>query len=64
MIAAVEVRIDLPDVSIIKVERNEHGHILITVETTESSTPCHKCGKQLTRRHGCDKKRTLVMCTK
>ena len=37
----------------------DRGDVLITVETTESSVACHVCGRQLTKRHGCDKERKL-----
>lgn len=55
----VDKLVDLPGVNVTDVERNEKGHLLITVETTEQSILCRKCGKQITRRHGCDKERTL-----
>jgi transposase len=51
--------IDLSDITITEVTKNEMEHLFITVETTESSIPCHKCGKELKKRHGSDSERCL-----
>ena len=33
--------------------------LTVYVETTESSTSCHKCGKDTCQRHGSDRERTI-----
>ena len=49
-----ELNIDLPgvDIQLVKDERDE---ILIWIETTEKSTDCNSCGKQISKHHGCDR---------
>lgn len=51
--------IDLPNVSVTEVTRNDRGHLFITVKTTEESVSCRCCGKKLKCKHGHDRERTL-----
>src|SRR3989338_11240912 len=51
--------IRLQDSKVVNVSIDKRDNIFITVETTESSVACHVCGKQLTKRHGCDQERKL-----
>ena len=51
--------IDLSNIKVTSVIRNANGHLHIRVETTESSVACRSCGKQITKRHGCDRERKL-----
>jgi len=51
--------IDLSNIKVTSVIRNANGHLYIRVETTESSVVCRGCGKQITKRHGCDRERKL-----
>lgn len=59
LVLKIELPFNLPSVKVTDVTTNTDSDIIITVETTETSTPCRLCGKQLTKRHGCDKPRTL-----
>jgi transposase len=51
--------IELPESEVRSISKNEHGHLFITVETTETSVPCRVCKKEINRRHACDKERIL-----
>ena len=51
--------IDLPNIKVVSVIKNERNHLIITVEATGTSIACHVCGKQITKLHGCDRERKL-----
>ena len=57
--ATFEVELDIPGVKITKVEIDKNGNLTITVESEVEGTHCHKCGKEITKPHGHDKKITL-----
>ena len=42
----IESLINLPNIVVTDITRNEKGHLLITVEPTEPSTLCHVCKKE------------------
>ncbi len=51
--------LNLPGIKIIKVDESQPNKILVYVETTEKSTPCHVCGKLINKKHGKDKEREV-----
>jgi len=51
--------ITLPETKVVNVIKEKCNELHITIETTEISTPCRICGKELKTRHGCDKERKL-----
>ena len=51
--------INLPDTKVTTVSKEKYNELHITIETTEQSTACRLCGKELEKRHGCDKQRKI-----
>jgi len=50
----------LDNIKILNVVADHEAEILyVEVQTTEDSTNCHKCGKQISRRHGSDRERKI-----
>ena len=58
MTTHIEIPLDIPDVSIERVEITEHA-IIITVESTMKEGKCRKCGRPISKFHGHDKEVTL-----
>lgn len=50
-----EIFLDIPDVTIEKVETERNGDIIITVKSTVEGTHCHTCGKTITKVYGNDR---------
>jgi hypothetical protein len=44
--------LDLPEVEVIRVEINERGDYIVTVESTGNSVICQTCGQRLTKFNG------------
>jgi len=51
----VKIPINIPGVEITKTEEDERGNLLISVETTEKSAGCYRCGRTITKRNGSDR---------
>lgn len=51
--------LNLPEIKIKKVDDSQPNKILVYVETTEKSTPCHVCGRLINKKHGEDKERKV-----
>jgi transposase len=47
-----QVSLDIPDVELLKVEKNKTEDLIITVRSTKESCPCHKCGREAKKVHG------------
>lgn len=47
-----QIPLDIPDVEVLHVERNKVDDYIITVRSTNTSTPCNKCGQEATKIHG------------
>jgi transposase len=47
-----QISLDIPDIEILKIEKNKTQDLIITVKSTKCSTPCHKCGKEATKSNG------------
>ena len=52
--AQVTVPLGIPDVRVLKTEINEHGELIITVESTKGGVTCHRCGRWTEKFHGHD----------
>jgi transposase len=52
--AQVTVPLDIPDVRVLKTELNKVGDLIITIESTKEGTICHRCGREIRKRHGFD----------
>jgi transposase len=44
--------LDIPDVVVLKTEMNLRGDYIITVESTQTSTACRKCGREISKFYG------------
>ena len=55
MAVTLQIPLDIPDIRLLSSSRTEQGDLLLTVESTHKSTPCHRCGRELTRVHGLDR---------
>lgn len=44
--------LDIPNVAVIRVQQNQQGDYIITVESTLAGTRCQHCGRRLTKLHG------------
>lgn len=53
--AEVSVPLGIPDVRVLKTERNKQGDLIITIESTAKGTNCRWCGNWITKSHGYDK---------
>jgi len=51
--------INLPGIKVANVSKEKNNEVHITIETTEKSTICRSCGKELKKRHGSDKDRKV-----
>jgi transposase len=47
-----QISLDIPDVEILKVERNRTEDLIITVKSTKNSCTCHKCGNEAKKING------------
>ena len=52
--AQVTIPLDIPDIRVLKTELNEHGELIITVESTQGGSLCRRCGRRITKFHGHD----------
>ncbi len=50
---------DIPDVRVLQTELTKAGELILTVESTLTSTACRRCGRIITTRHGLDQPRLL-----
>ena len=51
--------LNLPTTKIVKIDDSKPGRINIYIDTTESHTCCHVCGKNITKKHGQDQERKI-----
>jgi len=52
--ALITIPLDIPEVRVLRTELTPHGELIITVESTLSSTCCHHCGREIRKPHGHD----------
>jgi transposase len=50
----LSIPLDLPDVRVLKTELTKQGEVIITVESTLTTTTCQHCGRTLTKEHARD----------
>ena len=50
----ISIPLDLPGVRVLQTEMDAKGDYVITVESTLESTPCRKCGREITPFRGHD----------
>jgi transposase len=55
----ISIPLDLPDVRVRQTELTNEGELILTVESTLTSTTCKRCGRTITERHGQDEPRLL-----
>ncbi|MCH8959752.1 MAG: ISL3 family transposase [Bacteroidetes bacterium] len=51
----IEIPLNLPKVAILSLETNQKGDFIITIESTQEGTCCHKCGRKTTHCLGHDR---------
>ena len=54
-----EIPLDIPEVKIEDVALNKKGDIIISVQSKVKGTKCRKCGRTITKHHGCDRQINL-----
>jgi transposase len=55
----ISIPLDIPDVQVLKTELTKAGELILTVESTLTSTTCRRCGRTITEKHGHDEARLL-----
>jgi transposase len=55
----ISIPLDIPDVRVLQTELTKAGELILTVESTLSSTICRRCGRTISERHGVDEPRLL-----
>lgn len=55
----ISIPLDIPDVRVLQTELTKAGELMLTVESTLTSTTCRRCGRTITERHGLDEPRLL-----
>ena len=55
----ISIPLDIPDVRVLQTEITKDGELILTIESTLTSTTCRRCGRTITQRHGLDHPRLL-----
>jgi transposase len=55
----ISIPLDIPDVRVLQTELTKAGELILTVESTLTSTTCRRCGRIISERHGVDEPRLL-----
>lgn len=55
----ISIPLDIPDVQVLKTELTRAGELILTVESTLTSTTCRRCGRTITEGNGHDEARLL-----
>jgi transposase len=55
----ISIPLDIPDVRVLQTEITKQGELILTIESTLTSTTCRRCGRTITERHGLDEPRLL-----
>jgi transposase len=55
----ISIPLDIADVRVLQTELTKEGELILTVESTLTSTTCRHCGRTITERHGLDEPRLL-----
>ena len=52
----ISLPLDIPDIKVLQTKINRADDIVITVESTLKGTKCRKCGREIDKQHGYDKR--------
>jgi transposase len=55
----ISIPLDIADVRVLQTELTKQGELILTVESTLTSTTCRHCGRTITERHAVDEPRLL-----
>src|SRR5919199_491859 len=55
----LSIPLDIPDLRVLQTELTKDGELILTVESTLTSTIGRRCGRPITERHGVDEPRLL-----
>ena len=55
----ISIPLDIPDVCVLQTEQTKDGELILTVESTLTTTTCRRCGRTISQRHGLDEPRLL-----
>src|SRR5215207_9922167 len=55
----ISIPLDIPDLRVLQTELTKDSELILTVESTLSSTICRRCGRTITQGHGVDESRLL-----
>jgi hypothetical protein len=55
----ISIPLDIPDVRVLETELTKEGELILTIESTLTSTRCRRCGRTITERYGVDEPRLL-----
>jgi transposase len=55
----ISIPLDIPDVRVLQTEITKAGELILTVESTLTTTTCRRCGRTISERHGTDEPRLL-----
>jgi transposase len=55
----ISIPLDIPDVRVLQTELTKAGELILTIESTLTSTTCRRCGRTITEPHGVDEPRLL-----
>ena len=55
----ISIPLDIPDVRVLQTELTKDGELILTLESTLTTTTCRRCGRTITERHGLDEPRQL-----
>ena len=53
----ISIPLDIPDVRVLQTELTKDSELILTVESTLTTTTCRRCGRTITHRHGLDEPR-------
>jgi transposase len=55
----ISIPLDIPDVRVLQTELTKDDELILTIESTLTSTTCRRCGRTITERYGVDEPRLL-----
>lgn len=55
----ISIPLDIADVRVLQTDLTAAGEIILTIESTLTSTPCRRCGRLISEQHGVDQPRLL-----
>jgi transposase len=55
----ISIPLDIPDVRVLQTELTKAGELILTVESTLTTTTCRRCGRTISEPHGTDEPRLL-----